>query len=466
MSTPGWTLRTVTEAFLEMEDELDLLRGAMGLTWEAARFSLHQRLMVALGAVGQGQVFHGDLEPSRLRRGWAYARNAVVRPSLAAGPAELLFVGHPRRRRLPDGTWTDLYVDPLLRGLGPGIRAGVVEPPHLGVHRHPPTVSGVRYLDDVVLLGAAVGALGAGRATASEKSAMDAVARKVRRRFDVEVGVADRLEEARFLRATGLRFYRALLDRVSPKLLVVVCAYGLETLIEAAKARDVPVVELQHGVIYPYHLGYTYPTVPKSTFPDHLLTFGSFWNDATDYPVPAERIHAVGYPVFDEARASMQRDPGDEVLFVSQLAVGEPLSRMAVDFASRTGRPVIYKLHPGEIPGWRERYPWLTAPDVRVVDDPGRSIYELFATARAQVGVFSTALYEGIGLGVPTVVAELPGSEASEPLVRRGYAGKAADVTGLEAALNRPTAPADAEALFRPGAVARATTLLREMAGV
>ncbi len=458
-----WTLRTVTEAFLEMEDALDLLRGPGSLAWEAARFSLHQRLLVALGAVGQGQVAHADVQRSRLLRAWGHARNALERPSLAARPADFLFVGHPRRRRMPDGSWTDPYVDPLLGALEGA--AAVVEPPHLGGHRTPPRVPGVRYLDDIMLWAGLKGTLGMGRGDEEEARAATRAAEAVGRRFGVDVGVASRLEEVRRHRATALDLYGALLDRVAPRVLVVVCAYGREPLIEAAKARGIPVAELQHGIIYPYHLGYTYPAAPKTTFPDHLLTFGTYWNAATDYPIPTERVHAVGYPAFDEARSAVERSPGDDVLFVSQLAVGEPLSRMAVALAARTGAPVVYKLHPGEIPGWRQRYPWLEAHGVRVVDDPGSSIYDLFATVRAQVGVFSTALYEGIGLGVPTVVAELPGSEASEPLVRSGYAASAADDASLERALDRSGAPVDGEALFRPGAVSAVLSVLREIAG-
>lgn len=461
--TDGWSLRTVTEAFLAMEDELELLRGPIRRIWEGARFPVHQGLLVALGATGQGQVHYPDLQPSRIRRALGHARNALSRPSLRADRADFLVVGHPRRQRTDRGTWTDPYVDPLLTTLGAA--ASVVEAPHLGGHRAPADLAGVRYLDDIVLLGTAAAMLEARRPQAHEARALEAMENELARRFGVGAGVARRMETFRRYRAGSLRFYDRLLARVRPDVLVLVVAYGFEPLVEAARERGIPVVELQHGVIYPYHLGYTFPAAGKYTFPDYLLTYGRFWNEATTYPLPADRVRAVGYPAFDLARSTFERRPGRAVLFVSQLAVGEPLSRLAVELSRSTDETVIYKLHPGETHAWAERYPWLRDSSVRVADDPGLSVYELFATAKAQVGVFSTALYEGLGLGVPTVVAHLPGSEASEPLIRLGYARAAADVSELEAAINDPASePPDAEAFFRPGGLERMTAALRDIA--
>ena len=467
MTAERWTLRTVTEAFLAMEGELDLLSGSLGRIWEGARFPIHQRLLAALAATGRGQVHYPTLQPSRLRRAWGYARSALSRPSLASAPADFLIVGHPRRQRTPEGAWTDPYIDPLLAPLGRAAR--VVEAPYLGRHRAPPHVPGVRYLDDILLLGTAAANLGERHPTQQERRAMEAVADEVGVRFGVDAGVAadvvQKMDEFRSHRVGALRFYDRLLARVRPKVLVLVVGYGHEPLIEAARERGIPVVELQHGVIYPYHLGYTFPSAPKATFPDHLLTFGRFWVDATCYPIPRERVRSVGYPAFDAARSAFRRRPGPEILFVSQLAVGEHLSRMAAELARGTSAPIVYKLHPGETHGWAERYPWLREARIQVVDDPGQPVYDLFATAKAQVGVFSTALYEGLGLGVPTVVAQLPGWEAAEPLVNLGYAQAAADASELEAATRGPAGPVDADVFFEPGGLGRMTAALREIAG-
>ena len=82
---------------------------------------------------------------------------------------------------------------------------------------------------------------------------------------------------------------------------------------------------------------------------------------------------------------------------------------------------MVYKLHPGETADWRSRLPWLAASPLDVVGHQ-QSIYELFAYASAQLGVYSTALFEGVAFGLRTYVATLPGHEALDVLVARGYA--------------------------------------------
>ena len=56
-------------------------------------------------------------------------------------------------------------------------------------------------------------------------------------------------------------------------MLVVSYGRGMKLLTEVAKTLEVPVVELQHGVINPHHLGYHYPeTYPMRTFPKYVLS--------------------------------------------------------------------------------------------------------------------------------------------------------------------------------------------------
>jgi hypothetical protein len=244
----------------------------------------------------------------------------------------------------------------------------------------------------------------------------------------VHVGVR-RIIAGELRRRAVLRpLYARLLRRVDPKLLVLVVSYGrgMKVLIEVAKTLEIPVVELQHGMIDHGNAGYNFPDdVEAGLFPDWILTFGEFWATQAKFPVKRERILSAGFPWL-ETRAAEFSDikTQDHLLFISQGTVGAELSRFAVDCAHdhRIDHDVVYKLHPGEVGRWRDVYPWLVDSKVRVIGREPPSLYELFSSSQGQVGVGSTAIYEGLYFGLDTYVYETEGAEALRPLVEAGVA--------------------------------------------
>jgi hypothetical protein len=158
------------------------------------------------------------------------------------------------------------------------------------------------------------------------------------------------------------------------------------------------------------------------------------------------------------------------VLFISQNAIGDklgPIAALAAPELVRLGYRVLYKLHPGEARGWKERMPMLAAAPLEVIDGP-RNIHELFASASVQVGVFSTAIYEGLAFGLETFVVNLPGHEALLPLIRMGAADL---VTSSEELVNRlhrhsaetPSEAANCDSIWRPDAVQNFSTFLDDL---
>ena len=78
------------------------------------------------------------------------------------------------------------------------------------------------------------------------------------------------------------------------------------------------------------------------------------------------------------------------------------------------GYQVIYKLHQGELVGWKEKFPWLDSSGITVIDHDRCNLYALLAESRIQIGVCSTALYEGMAFGCATYCLDLPGVEIME----------------------------------------------------
>lgn len=461
LAAAGFELDEATARLLDLEQQLGLfdveLEGCR--IWEHLRAAVHERIQTSIGRLGPRQEPRPGAGET-WRRAGAIARSVLLRNPYRSGPVDLLFLGHPRRRLEPDGTWWDPYCDPVIEALEDRYRILLVERPHAGRHFEPArTGARARHLEALTLR-SCLRRVPAPRPRFAPPPALVEMQRRLRAEFDpgLEVLAAARARLA--LRRGQLPAWLSLLRRLRPRALVLVVSYGNEIPIEACRMLGVPTVELQHGLISPINLGYHFPVAgcTKRAFPDWLLTFGDHWRRAASFPIPPERVLPVGYPYLESRRvlaAPVARRR--QVVFVSQRSVGERLSTLAVEVARRAQDwQVVYKLHPGERRTWRSEYPWLAEAGIPVVEDGGEHLYRLLAASRVQVGVYSTALLEGLALGCRTIVLQAPGAEAMAGVVRavRGLrpAGGAEDVLAALAEEDGE-APGGVVRLFRPGAV-------------
>lgn len=459
----SWRYDTVTDAFLALEADLELFeRRIDGVPfWERVRFNVHKRVLEATGVRGDDSPGSDRSTAGRVRD---LADSVLVRNPYLAGDVDVAVFGHPRRKRLEDGRWWDVHCDPVIERLDSA--AVSFEIPYGHGHSRPARTDRLRYLDVLETAAALHRRVGTyDPLTDGDRTLLARVRASIRDRFGVEVDVAGRVESMLQGRRVRLRKYERLLERLDPDLAVVRVSYGAskETQLEACHRLDVPTAELQHGVIDRYNLGYAYPgRRRKETFPNHLLVYGEFWRDAVEYPIPAERVHPVGYPFLESRyRRYADRESTARLVVVSQGAIGAALSRFAVELAGRDGFPldVVYKLHPAEATAWRTAYPWLAdaAADgaLEVVDDTDASLYGLFAASTAQLGVYSTAVYEGLCFDLRTYVADLPGAVRLRPLLEDGSATLVGSVDDLVAAERSATGTPsfDRERYFASGAL-------------
>jgi hypothetical protein len=208
-----------------------------------------------------------------------------------------------------------------------------------------------------------------------------------------------------------------------------VCSYGrLAPMLKAARDEGVQSIELQHGTVSHYHLGYSFPVRPRSArleyLPDLFYSWGALWNELMDLPLEPDRVVAHGFRHFERTRARYENVPKTPgcVLVLSQPVIGPQLADRLLEHADAfDGMQVVYKLHPREY-GAYQQYASLSRlaerPNVRVATDV--DIYELMARAEVQIGVFSTAIYEGLQFGCKTVLVDLPGVEHMSKLVETG----------------------------------------------
>ncbi len=235
-----------------------------------------------------------------------------------------------------------------------------------------------------------------------------------------------------------------MVDKVNPKVILEVVSYNIDCMIatEYAKTKRIPTIELQHGVMGNGHIAYNYSQGEEILqFPDKVLLFSDYWKSCTQFPLKAENLIAVGYPFFEKKlqQYAVKRNESDHIktiLFVSQWIIGKELSTLAVELSELFGNDevrIIYKLHPGEYEIWRENYPELTQNNrIEVIDNLEHNIYEYFAESDVQVGVFSTAIYEGLGFGLKTYIFQTHFAENMKELCEGGYAEYVQDAKQLK----------------------------------
>jgi hypothetical protein len=219
-----------------------------------------------------------------------------------------------------------------------------------------------------------------------------------------------------------------ILDRVRPELLINVVHYSWPnlTMTECAHRRGIVVAELQHGTVWPEHIAYNLgSTSAAPSTPDYFLSFGEFWSEmVVGLGLPPGHTPAIGFSWLEQRMAAAPRAADKTLLVLSQRSIGVELSRWAVEAAPKLaahGWRTIYRLHAGEVADHRERLPWLTGAPL-TVSTGTPELYSQFGTVGAQLGVYSTALFEGVAFGLPTLIARLPGSAAMTRLVQYGGA--------------------------------------------
>ena len=446
--------------FLKMEEELDLFKAQVDgvMFWERIRFQVYATIINRSSVKASSKPsFRSGL--SRLKRLFLSVVKFTKNPLLAPR-SDILFVSSSRRFLEADGLWWDIYSDPIIENLS--ISSVTVETHFNNTHRSPAKTTGLRYLDFFEFISYFKRKLGLVKVAIRESEAklLAEIRNEILRRFefamDVELLTRRILEE----RKAKLPFYVKMLRRIQPKVVVMTQGYVGEDIIEACKIQGVTSVELQHGVIHPQHIAYSFTgeSRTKKMFTDYILLWGEHWKSNIEFPIDSEHIISVGFPYLDSKRKEISEvSKRKQILFISQGIIGKILSRFAVALNKEIGKDysILYKLHPRECVGWREQYPDLAASDVLVIDKPGARLHSLFLECSIQVGVCSTALYEGLVFGLQSYVIDAPCVEIMAPLLERELVKKVSTPNELIGLLkeNRRLELHDVRHFFRENAV-------------
>lgn len=393
-----------------------------------------------------------------------FAKNSILSNPLSGNETvDVLIFDHPRKVIFND-EYQDIYSYFLKDTLNEyGKSFETIESPYLNKHfRNKENIkeNHVKF-NDRILLGSFIHkSRNRGKVpfTEEEKQFIDTLKNEIESIFNIKIDLFRIMEDHILNFQYDFKKYIELLQKRKPKQVFLVVAYENKALVAACKKMGIELIELQHGTISPYHLGYSYP---KNTmkindeikeieyFPDKILSFGDYWKNSCPFPIDNENIISIGFPYFEEnskaymkmAENKNEKDDDEnnnpQILFISQGVIGKYLSEMAYETAKNINYKndnekdydFIYKLHPGEYGTWKENYDYLTKAvsefnNFTVIDKSEPPLYELFAKSNYQVGAFSTAIYEGLAFNCKTFIIDVPGVEYLDDLIDKDIVKK------------------------------------------
>lgn len=467
MNKSDLSLENLYEKLIQFEEDKNLFSKKIAnvLFWERIRFQVFRLIL-------QERIYFAEVEDKvkkersfKLINYFLKFRNYLVaifqmrRNPFLVKEHDIILFSNSRRKKQEDGYWWDIYTDHLEKELN--YSTILFEKDIFLKYRKPVKTENMVYLTFLDLLVDLKRYLRRSRVKMSdeEKQYLKKISAEIRSQFGCSIDLENIVCHNLTIRKRVMPYYQKLISKIKPKAAIIVCSYGKEDFIEICKLNKIPVIELQHGVMTRYHVGYSYEknSAKKSSFPDYLFTFGKYWEEAVSYPISKEKIVNVGFPELEIRKQQYQFvKKKKQILFISQKTIGLKLSKFAVELSQvrNFDYRIIYKLHPFEVFSWKEDYPWLMQSNIEVVDHQGVNLYQLFAESEVLVGVYSTAIYEGLSFHMRTFLVDLTGIDYLEHLIQAGIVTKVSKPEELVSVLSDKSAEQlDAELFFKTNSI-------------
>ncbi|WP_409200566.1 sialyltransferase [Methanobrevibacter sp. DSM 116169] len=433
------SVKDLTDVFFKLEDKYDLNHMEIQdvYPWQLIRMYLYYKIANELKIFGMAQQSSLSLF-DKFKSFIPFIKNSILKNPFSGSKSDILIFDHPRKTLFKE-MYQDIYsyflVDYLM---DEKISFEVLESPYFNKH-FTKKEDYIKYTDRILLSSYFYKKINKVNFTLEELDKINLIKNELFNEFNLEIDLKTIMENHILNFKHDYKEFYKLLKSKNPKKIFVVVSYENQAIVKAAKDLKIEVIELQHGTISKYHLGYSYPNDETiEYFPDKILTFGDYWKSSSYYPIDAENLISIGFPYFDENSKHYpnHNENSKKILFISQGVIGKYLSEFVYEVAvNLPDYEIIYKLHPGEYGTWKDNYESLVKAceldNFKVIDNSDVSLYGLFAKSAYQVGVFSTAIYEGLSYNCKTFVLDLPGVEYLDDLVHDDYVLKINSVDDL-----------------------------------
>jgi hypothetical protein len=418
------SVKMVCEIIWGLEEKYNLFNKKINEVyfWKLIRFSIYKKVLEDGNIYGQAHTSPSTKFIDKL----LYLPKALINTHLYGAlnrdsQKNALIFEHPRKVKVND-EYIDQYTHYLIEDLNNDYE--IIDKPYLRRHFNKPSENR-SYFEHFSFVDYLKRKLFTLEISENDKDFIIRLEQELKEKFDLNINLLEKIKYKITHFKNEVKYYNKLLNKRKPKKVYLVVSYGSEPLIEACRINNITSIEIQHGTINKYHLGYSFPNnVDIPYFPDQIFLFGEYWSDSTPLPLENNKLTNYGFPYLEKRLDEYKSNSKikDQILFISQGPIGSKLSNIAYDFAKDNSKyQILYKLHPGEYDRWQQDYKILNKAvkldNFKVRDNNNINLYQLFAESEFQVGDNSTAIFEGLTLNCKTILLDLPGVEYMEYLI-------------------------------------------------
>ena len=334
---------------------------------------------------------------------------------------DIIFVNNTDRTNKIGGKEVNQWYYPVIKHLHPRYKILFVDPyPGEIAGKYPCDLLRIRFLclfDRIKSLFI--------RFTEQERNVFSDIQSKLWDELSVKVDMYDITRDVFPMQIQGYKRYLKLFGRYSPRI-VAFCDNGyMRGMMEAAQESKTTTINLQHSQISYLETLYNYDGDVSSrdiVVSDYIFTFSDFWHK--EFRLPGKKV-SVGFPLREmNTRISNNKaQKTKNILVISDgfYARESPIIPELADLLP--DYTIYYKLRPGEYKHWREKYGTIwKKPNLVMIEDNKLSLYDYFLICPYQIGVGSTALYEGLCFNPVTFILKVGWYEEMRGLYEDGYA--------------------------------------------
>jgi len=390
--------------------------------WEIVRYPLFKKILIELGLENETMIsrFNKWDKCIWLLKALKYLfLSLFLNNPFFIKKKSVIFISHSRSK-YEDNGYTDIYTNPIIDSIKDRYSCAALEHPDVKYLHKNKSNCKVYYLDCFYFIFKICKAIKNIYSKPKYLNSISLLERDINEAFKLNLNINIFLDKYKLGWESEVFFYNKWLRWVKPKIIIVADGAKNKSIIYAAKILEIAVVELQHGSPARGKLNYDFPEniLNLPTFPDIFLTFGDYWTKSSDYPIHKDKVISLGFPYISKKIERFRTvSKKDALLVLSQPTVSESLASYVIFVKEKNPNlEVVYKLHPKENISDRVEYSTLKKLGVTLVKDEV-DLYELFSACKWQLGVYSTALYEGLMFSCQTFVLNIVGCEFMKDLI-------------------------------------------------